>query len=66
MLVLRTCIGGKPGHAGNNGTYILPSTARADGGSTLHSAWSATNVPTPFAKTRIDSVWRIPPLGCWE
>jgi hypothetical protein len=38
MLVLRTCIGGKPGHASNNGTHVLRSTACADGGSTLHSA----------------------------
>jgi hypothetical protein len=37
------CIGGKPGHADNNGTHVLRSTACADGGSTLHSAWSCSS-----------------------
>lgn len=27
---------------------------------------TATSIPTPFAKSRIDSVWMIIPLCCWE
>ena len=30
-------------------------------------AWrTATSIPTPFAKSRIDSVWMIISLCCWE
>ena len=39
MLVLRTCLGGKLGHASNNATHVLRGTACAAGGSTPDSAW---------------------------
>lgn len=30
------------------------------------SSWTATDIPTPFAITRINFVWRIMALSCWE